>query len=330
MFGLLLLGLLIGAVGGYYARQYILAPKPAREAPAEQSAPPSGSLKAGGTKASNTAGKPAPTDPAAVKGVIEHLSGQVGPRVAGSQGELAAATYLKGELEKLGYSVGWQEFPLPGGGKSVNLVTADPGTADKYTFLVCAHMDTRAGSPGANGNASGCAGVLEFARSVRDVEHLTEIRFVIFGAKEDSGPGGRVSRAGSKHYLGTQPENERAKVVGMVSLDTVSVGPEAHFRDWGPNSPGLAQALAKDARAKGLNALQNPGDKSDHEPFGLAGIPAVWVERTLPGGGRDHSVHTPSDRASHVSPGLVTEMVDIVRDYVLGLDAAYCRAATSR
>ncbi len=328
MAGMFVLGLLIGAVGGYVARYYVFKQEPPKEVPAKQSAP-SGSLKAE-DKQPAKASRPSPTDAATAQEVINYLSQQVGPRVAGTQGELTAATYLKGQLEKMGYSVGWQEFTLPNGSKSVNLVTADPGRTDKYTFLVGAHMDTRAGSPGANDNASGCAGVLEFARSVKGTDHLTEIRFIIFGAEEDFGSARNLARLGSTHYLGTQPANERAKMVGMFSLDMVSVGPEVHARDWGPNSPGLAQSLVKAAQAKGLNAFQDPNQQSDHEPFGGAGIPAVWIERMLPGGEYDHSIHEPSDKASHVSPALVTEVVDLVRDYVLKLDETYCRAATTR
>lgn len=325
MAGLFLLGLLIGGVGGFYLRYHVLKQKPAKQAGPASSG---GSLEAR-KKESSRAGKPAATDPARAQQVIEHLSGQVGPRVAGSQGELDGANYLRGELEKMGYYVGWEEFPLPNGGKSVNLVTADPGGTDRYTFLVGAHMDTRAGSPGANHNASGCAALLEFARSVKDADHLTEIRFIIFGAQGDPGSG-KNARAGSTYYLGTQPPAERAKIVGMVSFDTVSVGPEVHVRDCGPNSRGLARSLAEAAKEAGANALLDSSDQSDHEPFGTAGIPAVWIERMLPGGVRDHSARLSSDKASHVSPALVTELVDIVRDYVMKLDEAGCRAATAR
>lgn len=328
MAGLFLLGLAIGGAGGFYLRYYALKPEPETRAPSDQSAP-GGSLKAE-EKESSKAGKPTATDPERASQVIEHLSERIGPRVAGTQQEVRAATYLKGELEKMGYSVGWQEFPLPNGGRSVNLITADPGRTDKYTFLVGAHMDTRSGSPGANDNASGCAAVLEFARSVKDTDHLTEIRFIFFGAEEDFGSARTAARLGSAHYLGTQPPKERAKMVGMVSFDMVSVGPEIHVRDWGPNSPGLARGLVEAAREAGANAYQDPNEKSDHEPFGLAGIPAVWMERMLPGGAYDRAVHQPSDRASHVSSALVTEVVDMVRDYVMKLNEAYCAAATSR
>lgn len=119
-------------------------------------------------------------------------------------------------------------------------------------------------------------------------------------------------------------------MVGMLSADMVSVGPELHVRDWGGNSPGLAQSLVSAAQAKGINAAHDPNQNSDHEPFGVAGVPAVWLERMLPGGQVDSSVHTSADNMAHVSTNLVTEVVDLVRSYLLGLDESYCKAAVAR
>jgi Peptidase family M28 len=322
MVGLFFLGLAIGAAAGFYIHYYVINPK-------SKSSEKKTEAKEASSKKKKYA-EPQAADPARVQDVMAYLSQQIGPRVEGSQAELTAATYLKGELEKMGYEVGWLEFTLPNGTKSVDLVTADPGTTDKYTFLVGGHIDSRAGSPGANDDASGCAAVLELARTVKGTKHLTEIRFLLFGSEEDYGPRRTPKRIGSTYYLGTQPPAERAKIVGMVSADMIAVGPEVHFRDWGAASPGLAQSLVAAAQEKGLNAYQNPGEASDHEPFGIAGIPAVWMERMLPGGEPDPAVHTASDNLAHVSSSLVSELVDLLRDYVLDLDEEYCKAAVSR
>lgn len=328
MAGLFILGLIIGAAAGFYLHYYVLNPSKKSEAESKETASKSGGSPV--SKQEKKYKKPLPADPAWIRGIMSYLSDQIGVRVEGTSAELTAATYLKGELEKLGYSVGWQEFTLPNGSKSVNLVTADPGTTNKYTFLVSGHIDSRSGSPGANDNASGCAAVLEMARTTRGTRHLTEIRYLLFGSEEDFGPRRTPSRIGSTYYLGTQLPAERAKMVGMVSADMIAVGPEVHFRDWGPNSPGLAQGLAAAAQSRGLNAFQDPNEQSDHEPFGLAGIPAVWMERTLPGGEPDPALHTSSDNMAQASPGLVSELVDLLRGYVLGLDDTYCNAAVAR
>ncbi len=321
--GLFFLGLVIGAAAGFYIHYYVLKPKSTSEEKKTEA-------KEAAAKKKKEYAEPQAADPARVQSAMAYLSEQIGPRVEGTQAELTAATYLKGELEKMGYEVGWIEFTLPNGNKSVDLVTADAGTSDKYTFLVSGHIDSRSGSPGANDDASGCAAVLELARTAKGTRHLTEIRFLLFGSEEDFGPQRNPKRIGSTYYLGTQPPEERAKIVGMVSADMIAVGPEVHFRDWGAASPGLAQSLVAAAQKKGLNAYQNPGEASDHEPFGLAGIPAVWMERMLPGGKPDPAVHTASDSLAHASSSLVCELVDLLRDYILDLDEEYCKAAVAR
>ena len=326
MAGLFLLGLAVGAGIGFYVHYYVL--KPGKDA--STSAGEASAEEEKAEKEKKEYVKPLPADPSRVQEMMSHLSQQIGVRPPGTQGELSAAEYLKAELESLGYAVGWLEFTLPNGEKSVNLVTADPGTTDSYTFLVGAHMDTRPGSPGANGNASGCAAVLELARTVKDTRHLTEIRFLLFGSTEGTGSQRTPARTGSTAYLGTQSPEEAAKIVGMVSLDTVAVGPEVWAHDWGTNSLLIAQSLVAAAGEKGLNASQETGQGSDHEPFGAAGIPAVWLERRLPGGQPDGTVGTSGDSMSHVSTGLVSEMVDFLRGYLLGLDRAFCKSATAR
>jgi len=323
MVGLLVLGLAIGAAGGFFVHYYVINP-PHKKAKQQKASAKKQS------KPAKTYKQPLPSDPAKVQQIMAYMSQQVGARVAGTQSENVAATYLKSELEKLGYGVGWQQFALPSGEVSQYLATADPGQTDKYTFLVTGHIDSRSGSPGANNDASGCAAVLELARTVKGTKHLTEIRFLLFGAEEGYGRSQTQKRIGSTYYLSTQPAEERAKIVGMVSADRISVGSEVHMRDWGPNSPGLAQVLVTAAQAKGVNANQDPNNDSDHEPFGTSGIPAVWIERMLPGGKPDPAINTSDDTMEHTSANLVTELVDLLRGYILGLNEAQCKAAVNR
>lgn len=252
------------------------------------------------------------------------LSSNIGQRPEGKAGEKQAASYLITEFEKIGYKLGMEQFPVPGGLTSQNLVTADPGKSDKYTIFVCAHMDTDPGSPGANDDASGCAAVLELARTIKGTGHYPEVRFLIFGAEEENSSG--TSRLGSRYYLGTQPGSERAKIIGVISMDTIAVGPEFTIKDWGPKSPPLADAIVAFAQGKGLNAVRAQGGESDHEPFGEAGIPAVWFERTLPGSEADPEVHSSGDTMDHAFVNLVAESVDTVRDYILSLNRQTCKA----
>jgi len=313
----LVLGLVIGVAGGYFAQAKLRAPKK----------PVATAHKKAESRKYNA---PASTDVERIRQIMSYLSSNIGPRPEGKAQEKQAASFLVTEFEKAGYKVGMDQFALSGGQTSTNLVTADPGGTSEFTFFICAHMDSKSGAPGANDNASGCAAVLELARTIKGTRHFPEVRFLIFGAEEENSAG--TARHGSRYYLGTQPPVERAKILGVLSIDTIGVGPEMTFRDWGSRSAPLADALVQYTKSKGLNGTRLQGNKSDHEPFGEIGIPAVWLERMASGGKSDNSIHSSGDAMNHVFVNLVAETVDVVKDYLLGLDEAACRkmAAASK
>ncbi|MHB8894020.1 MAG: M28 family peptidase [Candidatus Geothermincolia bacterium] len=313
----LVVGLAIGGAAGYFAQARFKSPKKTTaKSGAETTAPSS--------TPSTTNAQPAPADIERIRQVMAFLSTNIGARPAGKAGEKQAGSYLATELEKLGYKVGMEQFPMPNGLTSQNLVTADPGQSSLYTFFIVAHMDSRSGSPGANDNASGCAALLEVARTIKGTKHYPEIRFLVFGAEEENSSGS--ARVGSTYYLGTQPQPERTKIVGVLSMDTIAVGPELTYKDWGPASPPLADALAGYSQGKGLQATRLKGQESDHEPFGDAGIPGVWLERMMPGGKGDPKAHDSSDTMDHVFVNLVAESVNITRDYLMTLNASSCKS----
>jgi hypothetical protein len=317
----LVIGLAIGVGAGYLVRVQLNASNKAKAGQAVK-------VKTKTVTKSSTPSKTYVTasaaDTARITQVVSYLSTNIGPRPAGKAGEKQAGSYLATELEKIGYKVGMDQFPLPNGATSQNLVTADPGQSSAYTFFVCAHMDTVSGSPGANDNATGCAALLEIARAIKGTKHYPEIRFLVFGAEEENSSG--TARVGSTYYLGTQPQVERAKIIGVLSMDTIGVGPQITYRDWGPASPTLADILVSYTKAKGLQTARLQGQTSDHEPFGNAGIPAVWSERMTLAGKSDPEVGTSSDTPTHVFVNLVAESVNLTRDYLLSLDQTACKS----
>lgn len=308
----LVLGLLIGGAAGFVAQAKFKSKPQAREPVSTAPSRP----------AARTYVQPSPADAERIRAVVTYLSSNIGIRQQGKAGEKQAGSYLLTELEKMGYKVGMEQFPLTNGAASQNLVTSDPGRSDKYTIFICAHMDTRYNSPGANGDASGCAALLEVARTIKGTDHYPEIRFLVFGAGQENSSG--EARMGARYYLGTQPPAERAKILGVIALDMTGVGPETDMRDWGPRSLSLAQNLVAYSQAKGVTAARLQGNKSDHEPFGEAGIPAVWIERMQPGGQPDPKANSSSDTADHIFVNLVAETTNLVRDYLMSLDQKAC------
>src|SRR5262249_8121383 len=68
----------------------------------------------------------------------------------------AAALYIEGELQKIGYSVGRQEFSVDG--TNVRNIEAVRDARDPTaTLVIGAHYDSYEDAPGANDNATGTA-----------------------------------------------------------------------------------------------------------------------------------------------------------------------------
>nr|HID58556.1 M20/M25/M40 family metallo-hydrolase [Desulfobacterales bacterium] len=111
---------------------------------------------------------------------VEYLSINVGDRHLWKEDSLdKAADYIEAVLQSSGYSVDRQTYSCYGRSVS-NLIVEKAGTEDGVV-VVGAHYDTVPGTPGADDNASGVAGLLELARLHKRVltrKHLVYVAFV--------------------------------------------------------------------------------------------------------------------------------------------------------
>ena len=131
-----------------------------------------------------------------------------------------AAAYIEDELKRYGYEVTSQWFDTEGVRvrNLVAVVPAKPGSADTALVVVGAHYDSAQGTPGADDNASGVAGLLEIARAMKagNTPHDKEIRLVFFTNEEP--PYFRTHFMGSYRYA-DMLVRERRPVAAMLSLE---------------------------------------------------------------------------------------------------------------
>jgi len=90
-------------------------------------------------------------------------------------------------------------------------------------IIIGAHYDSVVGSPGANDNGSGVAGILEIARRLYGQALSRTIRFVAFVNEEP--PFFQTEAMGSLVYANRSAEKGE-KIVGMLTLETIG-----YFRD---------------------------------------------------------------------------------------------------
>lgn len=227
----------------------------------------------------------APLPAAIAMGHIEYLAGTIGQRPAGSAAEAAALDYIQGEFARLGLTTTLQTFdvaaltPL----HSANVIAVAPG-ASPQQIIVGAHYDSVEIGAGASDNASGVGLLLACAAALAKADLPYTLRFIAFGAEE---PG----LLGSQYYVSQMSQEELARTVGMVNLDTVAGGDKLYVYG-GPGAQGwLREAALAIARQDGIGLETNPGlnpeypagttgDWSDHAPFQAAGIPYLYLEAT--------------------------------------------------
>ena len=122
-----------------------------------------------------------------ITATVQHLE-NYGTRDAYTSTSVEAQNWIKQEFENLGLEVILQDFSMPGGSASDNVIATLTGTKypDEY-IITGGHYDSYSNSsaaPGADDNASGTAGVLEIARILSQYSFDRTIIFCAFSGEE--------------------------------------------------------------------------------------------------------------------------------------------------
>ena len=114
---------------------------------------------------------------------VEHLSVKIGERHLWKEYSLSrAAEYIESVFTTYGYSVWHQNYPCYG--KSIPNLIAQKTGMEKEIVVIGAHYDTVLGTPGADDNASGVAGLLELSRLFQKTSSKKPLVFAAFVNEE--------------------------------------------------------------------------------------------------------------------------------------------------
>jgi len=201
-----------------------------------------------------------------------------------------------------------------------NVVGILPGAIrPSEMYIVGAHYDAIGGSPGADDNASGVAGVLEAARILSQYAFEATIVLVAFDREEQG-------KIGSAAYVA---EHARDDIRAMVNLDCISYLP-AEFEESDYAKARLYYTVRTDLVDEltaameayaGLRCVQGVDDHSDHVPFSNAGFAAVHLRSYATDNPYMHtsldSVDTPDnvnyDYAAQLTSGVVAYLAGQAR-----------------
>jgi hypothetical protein len=232
----------------------------------------------------------------------------LGQRPAGGTHERQAGAIVRERLTELGYDVTTQRFPLPEGGRSLNVVGRTPGP---IRVIIVAHMDGMPGTSAANDNASGVGVTLMLAQYLADDPGVL---VAALGAEErrHTGAGWHL---GSKRLTASLTPAQKSGVRLALSIDMVGYGSTLNIRGLESSPNRSARLLLAAARRLGIRAsyLRDTG-QSDHDDLTRGGVPAAWIEWRW-----DPCWHQPCDRIHRLQPHRLRAAGRVVRNAALNV-----------
>ncbi len=225
-----------------------------------------------------------------------------------------AANWARSELTAMGYTTSLQSFSH-NGHAIVNVVAERRGNQPqgRRLVLLAAHLDSinsasaniNALAPGADDNASGCAGLLRIAWALREHPALHDLRLILFGGEEQG-------LLGSRHYVEQLSAAERQRISAVINMDMIGVKNSETatvLLEGAPLSQSIIDQLADAAAAYTSLTVETSLTPyaSDHVPFIDAGLPAVL---TIEGADSANSnIHSANDSLNTLDLDLALEVL---------------------
>jgi aminopeptidase YwaD len=171
-------------------------------------------------------------------------------------------------------------------------------------LVLCAHFDTKPGTPGALDNAAGVATVLALAQRLA-ADPPANLEFVFFNGEDHyAAPGEVVYLSGSGGEFG-----RIALVVNIDGVGLSGAGTTVAFF----NCPDAWADAARATLHRRSNVTEaEPWPQGDHSIFAMQGVPCI----ALTSGGIhsliDSLIHTPSDTLDRLDPAEMAAAVDFL------------------
>jgi Zn-dependent M28 family amino/carboxypeptidase len=256
-----------------------------------------------------------------------------------------AAAYVEQEFRSIGYEVHTQRFYVHGD-EFCNLVVELPGEQDSSVIVIGAHYDTVIGTPGADDNASGVAGVMELASLLQETSLRHSIIFVAYANEEP--PYFHSAHMGSRHHARFLRDSGKhvhlmfaLEMLGYADDNLKQAYPFPGLHRWGKypergNFIGVVGNLRtrtlarvvrdamRSASSVGVESLAAPGFLpplflSDHASYWKYGSPAVMITDTA--FLRNPHYHLSSDTPETLNYTFLANVVAGIAGAVQAIDA---------
>jgi Zn-dependent M28 family amino/carboxypeptidase len=195
-------------------------------------------------------------------------------------------------------------------------VLARKGGARPARVVLCAHLDTKIGTPGAFDNASGVALLLALAETWAEQDLALSLEWVAFNGEEMGGLGDVV--------YWQQGADEAGSMLAAINVDGAGQFLGANSIVAMACSQAFEQHVAALLRRYPGVQWTDPWWASNHGAFVGRGIPTVAITASGPA----NVGHLPADTVEWISPAKLGEVLSLVADVVESLhdkQIAWCR-----
>jgi aminopeptidase YwaD len=198
--------------------------------------------------------------------------------------------------------------------RSGNVIGRYSGSDSSQVAIVCAHLDTTIGTPGAYDNASGVAGLLGVAEQIVARRPDLNVEFIALACEEQG-------FHGASHYVTDRRERGRlGDVLAVVNLDQISGGDFLWV--WAGPEPFAEQVRATLDPLPALAGYEvryaPPMPGADDWMFAVEGVPTVsLIFWRLP------VYHKPHDTMEHVDMEKVHAVTDAALALLQGIEGRH-------
>ncbi len=177
-------------------------------------------------------------------------------------------------------------------------------------IVICAHFDTKPGTPGALDNAAGVATMLALAETLP--AHELALEFVAFDGEDNYAAPGQVT------YLRAAGDSLH-EIELVINIDGAGLIEAGHTLALFDPPPGLAQQLRAAMTRHPRFSEVEPWPQGDHSIFWQQGVPAVAITSVEVWELVDAVIHTERDVVGGVSAAGLGEVVACVSDIVMSM-----------
>ncbi len=244
--------------------------------------------------------------PAAVV-MVSHAADNPAPLIEDGDFALPSVTVAAGVGEALRRTTGPVTLQLRSTrqpGRAANVIGRRAAPA-RDKLVLCAHFDTKPGTPGALDNAAGVAAVLALAEQLAARPPATNVEIVAFNGED------HYAAPGEMAYI-TGCGSDFGRITLLINVDGVGLrGQPATVAFFNCPAAWTDQARSLMTRWDGI-AESEPWPEGDHSIFAMQGVVCLALTSGSIHALLDGVIHTPADTLDLVDPAGIGAAVEFL------------------